>query len=562
MTDTHFDVLILGTALPHSIAAAALAKAGLTVLHVDSNEHYGGPQAALTPDELAAHPWTVTHPDSAKPEQIPYARQYSISLAPAVVQSAGPFIDAIVRSGVSKYGSYKLLEALALYHPASGLLRPVPGNKEDIFRSPDLTLLEKRRLMKFLLFAAQFNHEQHGLPDSETTMGFKQWLRTKFGLGNDLQDAVCFALAMSDIGDEHTLTALRRIKSFIDATGKYGNSPFLVPYYGGLGEIAQGFCRTCAVHGGVYILGRPVDRLERLNDDLISNGKAQIQQEMENEPGVDKKSTPERWQIILNGVPDALTASVVLASVEDLPTSVRPVGIAPVSERSMACTVVITDTPVKVKLATPATERDDASPSSESPSDGAVAGSDRLADTDPPQRGTDATSTVPSDPWILEASTPQGPDDALIVFPPGSVPNGKLACAVRALSTGPKSNTTPTGRWLTHVFATDCTDSQLLTPYVDAVLQGHAPLHQRHFVARSSQWSNPINNDPALVLVDSIPLASPAEIGDIATRTAQHAFWNTMRVLRPDVAEGHDDTERIWPQEEKDADNEVAEEEW
>jgi len=194
MSDTHFDVLVLGTALSHSIAAAAFAKAGLRVLHVDPNSHYGGPHAALTPDELNEHPWTVL----STPDPIPYSRQYSISLAPAVIRSTGPFINAIVRSGVSKYGSYKLLDSLALFHAVSATIRPVPGSKEDIFRAPDLSLLEKRRLMKFLLFAAQFDPEQPGLDGHERTMDFRTWLNRKFGLGEDMQDAVAYALAMGE----------------------------------------------------------------------------------------------------------------------------------------------------------------------------------------------------------------------------------------------------------------------------------------------------------------------------------------------------------------------------
>lgn len=40
--------------------------------------------------------------------------------------------------------------------------------------------------------------------------------------------------------------------------GRYGPSPFLIGHYGGAGELAQGFCRTCAVMGGTYVLGRKV----------------------------------------------------------------------------------------------------------------------------------------------------------------------------------------------------------------------------------------------------------------------------------------------------------------
>src|SRR5260221_11941563 len=51
-----------------------------------------------------------------------------------------------------------------------------------------------------------------------------------------------------------TLQALTRLRRYLRSSGRYGASPFLVGHYGGLGEIAQGFCRVSAVNGGLYIL--------------------------------------------------------------------------------------------------------------------------------------------------------------------------------------------------------------------------------------------------------------------------------------------------------------------
>lgn len=40
--DNNFDVVVVGTGLGHSILAAALARAGKRVCHLDGNEFYGG----------------------------------------------------------------------------------------------------------------------------------------------------------------------------------------------------------------------------------------------------------------------------------------------------------------------------------------------------------------------------------------------------------------------------------------------------------------------------------------------------------------------------------------
>ncbi|CAJ1432689.1 unnamed protein product, partial [Effrenium voratum] len=48
------DAVILGTGLPESICAAALARAGKKVLHLDASENYGGPWRSLPLREYAS----------------------------------------------------------------------------------------------------------------------------------------------------------------------------------------------------------------------------------------------------------------------------------------------------------------------------------------------------------------------------------------------------------------------------------------------------------------------------------------------------------------------------
>lgn len=47
---------------------------------------------------------------------------------------------------------------------------------------------------------------------------------------------------------------------FVKAMGRFGKGAYLCPLYGGASEIAQAFCRVCAVYGGVYILNQPLDK--------------------------------------------------------------------------------------------------------------------------------------------------------------------------------------------------------------------------------------------------------------------------------------------------------------
>lgn len=173
---------------------------------------------------------------------IPFARSFSLSLSPSLIPSTGPLIRALVNSGVSRYGQFKLLDAVLICkakpgidvatltslsndssslhtHPkasesseavsssnmhetfftsfsASQFLRRVPATKEDIFRTRSIPLISKRKLMRFLQFAAsefEMKPELQGL--SEVQLSFGEFLKTKFGLDDEMTDAILFALA-------------------------------------------------------------------------------------------------------------------------------------------------------------------------------------------------------------------------------------------------------------------------------------------------------------------------------------------------------------------------------
>lgn len=108
---------------------------------------------------------------------------------------------------------------------------------------------------------------------------------------------------------ESTLSALHRVRSSLRSTGRYGSSPFLVGYYGGSGEIAQGFCRAAAVNGGIYILGRKISNI------------------VFDEPEGHDQETAYPYTLELEGFPDPLRASYLVSSPSHLPDQLRPLPI-------------------------------------------------------------------------------------------------------------------------------------------------------------------------------------------------------------------------------------------
>jgi Rab GDP dissociation inhibitor len=60
------------------------------------------------------------------------------------------------------------------------------------------------------------------------------------------------------------------IRLYAESLDRYGKSPFLYPCYG-LGGVPEGFSRLCAIHGGTFILNKPVDEV-LLNADGTAAG--------------------------------------------------------------------------------------------------------------------------------------------------------------------------------------------------------------------------------------------------------------------------------------------------
>lgn len=188
------------------MCASALAKIGKSVLHLDPNEYYAADQASLTLDELtkwasdrsstpgaessadtnagagssylSSQKRRFTHATTSTltPELERDRRRYALSLYPAILPARGTLISTLIASDVSKYVGFRLLDSVGVWEGALGTsssssenagarteaaetqvrgqVRRVPGNKEDVFKDKSVGLVDKRRLMKFLMWVA------------------------------------------------------------------------------------------------------------------------------------------------------------------------------------------------------------------------------------------------------------------------------------------------------------------------------------------------------------------------------------------------------------------------
>ncbi|NXV74619.1 RAE2 geranylgeranyltransferase, partial [Atlantisia rogersi] len=197
-----------------------------------------------------------------EPKKITYSqivregRRFNIDLVSKLLYSRGLLIDLLIKSNVSRYAEFKNVTQILAFR--EGKVEQVPCSRADVFNSQQLTMVEKRMLMKFLTFCLDYDQHPDEYQGHENST-FAQFLRTQ-KLTPSLQHFILHSIAMVSETESSTLEGLQATKKFLQCLGRYGNTPFLFPLYG-QGEIPQCFCRMCAVFGGIYCLRHPVQCL-------------------------------------------------------------------------------------------------------------------------------------------------------------------------------------------------------------------------------------------------------------------------------------------------------------
>ncbi|CAF2592267.1 unnamed protein product [Rotaria sp. Silwood2] len=292
-----YDIIVVGTGIVESILAAACARIGKTVLHIDTNEYYGSEWASFSLNgliewtQIQENPVTAVSSQDDNERIMPISnplnvfrniqlkwniektneqssttendtpkmtldvlekqsRKFNIDLTPKLYYATGGLIDLLVQSNVGKYCEFKLVSRLLLEHYRQ--LVNVPSSRADVFNSSDISLVGKRLLMKALMNFSSMTIEDL---NEDENIPFIEYLKKQ-----KLNDARCHLIINSISMVDYNATTKEGVvkaKRYLDSIGRYGNSPFLYPLYGN-GEMSQCFCRLCAVFGGTYFLRFPL----------------------------------------------------------------------------------------------------------------------------------------------------------------------------------------------------------------------------------------------------------------------------------------------------------------
>ncbi|CAG8459115.1 5254_t:CDS:10 [Funneliformis mosseae] len=189
------------------------------------------------------------------------SRRYNLDLAPKIMPCRGELIELLISSGVGRYLEFKALDRTYIYSDQDKYDK-VPCSKEDVFTSQTVSLVDKRKLMRFLTFALDYTKSPEKFEGYEET-SYDIFLKEKFQIDGKLLSAVLYAIALvrTNVNNVNTRQGLTYTQRYLKSLGRYGNAAFLVALYGAGNEIAQGFCRISAVFGGIYMLNHSVRHL-------------------------------------------------------------------------------------------------------------------------------------------------------------------------------------------------------------------------------------------------------------------------------------------------------------
>lgn len=268
--DEEYDVIVLGTGLKECILSGMMCVDGKKVLHLDRNKYYGGEGTSITPlNELFNH-FKKELPADLEAEY-GRSRDWNVDLIPKFIMANGQLVKLLIYTGVTRYLEFKCVEGSYVYNKSK--IEKVPANEMEAATSGLMGLGEKARFKTFLSRIYDWNGEkffgENSSASFDITSKTSQELYDEFHLDVSTQQFTGHALALyHDDGykSKPAIDTVQRIKLYGDSLARYCKSPYIYPMYG-LGELPQGFARLSAVHGGTFMLDKPV------NDIVIENGK-------------------------------------------------------------------------------------------------------------------------------------------------------------------------------------------------------------------------------------------------------------------------------------------------
>ncbi|NXS64079.1 RAE1 geranylgeranyltransferase, partial [Brachypteracias leptosomus] len=131
-----------------------------TTSEKESSQSTAVGESTAEPGKAEAAP---SETSAQEPKKVTYSqiiregRRFNIDLVSKLLYSRGLLIDLLIKSNVSRYAEFKNATRILAFR--EGKVEQVPCSRADVFNSKQLTMVEKRMLMKFLTFC--LDYEEH-----------------------------------------------------------------------------------------------------------------------------------------------------------------------------------------------------------------------------------------------------------------------------------------------------------------------------------------------------------------------------------------------------------------
>lgn len=236
-----------------------MARAGQKILHLDVSNYYGGADASLSVAEFLTFATTADSSPYTRKELVVSApdtqefkalnRRFSIDLNPRLVYATGSTVDSMIQGGVSQYLEFKPVVSGVMWQ--GDRFAQLPCNKSEIFQNQDMSLREKRALMRLL----------EAIPTLQDGQKSFDEVLAGCDLSPKLRNIVMYGLLyrLDESEEMSTHKAVERImvlfkQKYANSLNLYKeNTSMLYPLFGSA-DVPQAFCRLAAVYGSVYIL--------------------------------------------------------------------------------------------------------------------------------------------------------------------------------------------------------------------------------------------------------------------------------------------------------------------
>jgi len=259
--DEEYDVVILGTGLKECILSGLLSVAKKKVLHMDRNDYYGADSASLNLKQLHKK-LNLKEPDE---KILGKSKEYNIDLCPKFIMANGNLVKVLLHTKVTRYLEFQCVDGS--YIIKGGSVHEVPVNAKMALSSSLLGFFQKRRYKNFLQWVMGVNPKDRStwgkcdLTKQTMKQVFKHWVIEEETI-NFTGHAVGLRGEESYLEDHtQTLPFILSLQLYANSLARYEKSPYIYPMWG-LGGLPEGFSRLAAVHGGVYMLRKPIKKIE------------------------------------------------------------------------------------------------------------------------------------------------------------------------------------------------------------------------------------------------------------------------------------------------------------